>query len=120
MSEMTDEQFRKTCEFYHITVEEGMRRRQACIDQADDPEDPICVGCAKRPHEIPEYIDAVMWNAADATVKLTQEDFEKMAVTYVIEEEGTYNQENGHFFCTYCYIKNGEPSKPFPDRWICP
>lgn len=37
---------------------------------------------------------------------------------YVIQEEGTYNPENGHFLCDSCYIKAGMPSSPF--GWKCP
>lgn len=38
---------------------------------------------------------------------------------YVLAEEGTLNSENGHFLCTSCYIKAGQPSAPFPG-WKCP
>lgn len=27
--------------------------------------------------------------------------------------DGTYNPDNGHFCCTMCYIRIGQPSSPF-------
>jgi hypothetical protein len=68
---------------------------------------PICMGCKKRPEEIPEYTDR------EIIAGMTPDD-------YVQREEGTYNPENGHFLCTECYIKAGQPSRPYPRRWICP
>lgn len=67
----------------------------------------ICTGCNKTADELPEYIAG----AEEAEITVEQ---------YVREEEGTYNPENGHFLCTDCYIKAGMPSKPYPERWICP
>jgi hypothetical protein len=66
-----------------------------------------CNGCKKEPEELPEYV--------------LHAQYEGMTPTeYVIEEEGTYNPENGHFLCTACYMKAGSPSMPFPYRWIAP
>ena len=67
----------------------------------------ICIGCKKKPDEIEEYIEMA------ATEEMTPDE-------YVASEEGTFNQENGHFLCTDCYIEAGRPSRPFPDRWIAP
>jgi len=58
---------------------------------------PICTGCNKQPHQIPEYIEAALDN------DMTPDE-------YVMAEEGTYNRENGHFLCTSCYIDVGMPS----------
>lgn len=69
--------------------------------------EPICVGCKKCPHEIDEYVEA----AAEEDMTPTE---------YVRKEEGTFNPENGHFLCTDCYIKAGQPSKPYPDTWRAP
>lgn len=66
-----------------------------------EPASPICVGCNKSPEEIDEYI-AIAENYGDGTTP-TQ---------FVKEEEGTYNPKNGHFTCTKCYIKMGQPSSP--------
>lgn len=63
---------------------------------------PICVGCGKRPNELPEYIEAAR---EDARCKGD-------ADRYVVLEEGTLNRENGHFLCTPCYIEAGQPSSP--------
>jgi hypothetical protein len=68
---------------------------------------PICMGCQKRPEEIEEYTDKELLGG------MTPDD-------YVRCEEGTYNHENGHFLCTHCYIKAGQPSRPYPGRWRCP
>lgn len=57
---------------------------------------PRCVGCGKRPGEIEEYIQCA-------------EDEDMTPEEYVREEEGTFNRHNGHFYCTDCYIKAGEP-----------
>lgn len=58
---------------------------------------PICIGCKKTPKEIEEYNSNFTDDPPDR---------------YVKENEGTYNQENGHFLCTECYIKAGMPSSP--------
>ncbi len=67
----------------------------------------ICIGCNKKPEEIEEYVEAA------AEEEMTPDD-------YVAQEEGTYNRHNGHFLCTHCYIKAGQPSRPFPDKWVAP
>lgn len=69
-------------------------------------ESPVCIGCGKTPNELPEY-DYANTGVTDP-------------VKYVVEEEGTYNPANGHFACDKCYIKMGQPSAPFPNRWVAP
>lgn len=64
-----------------------------------------CIGCGKSPDEIDEYVFYAQLN------DMTPLDF-------VMTEEGTYNGENGHFACTDCYIKMGEPSSP--QGWVAP
>lgn len=66
----------------------------------------ICVGCNKKPNELPEYSDAMTESG------LSNDD-------YVWKEEGTLNMTNGHFLCTPCYIKAGMPSARF-GRWFAP
>lgn len=56
-----------------------------------------CVGCARSPEDIPEYVEL-----ADA------EGYPN-AASAVQREEGTYNPINGHFYCTSCYVKAGTP-----------
>lgn len=104
---MTDAQLRTVAEFYKIDLDEARRRNQACIEQGDDPSKPICVGCAKRPAELEEY-----------TEMLGPDDWNGDADSYVIHNEGTYNRLNGHFLCTICYIKNGQPTSSA--GWKCP
>ena len=56
-----------------------------------------CIKCGKAPHELDEYVEA----AADEGID---------PESYVIQEEGTYNPDNGHFVCTPCYLDMGAPS----------
>lgn len=58
--------------------------------------EPICIGCQKHPDHIGEYIDAA------AEEEVTPAEYVRMG-------EGTYNPRNGHFLCTSCYIKAGQP-----------
>lgn len=60
--------------------------------------EPVCVGCNKKPAELPCYT-AMLEPGEDAAA-------------YVIMEEGTYNPINGHFLCDECYIKAGMPTAP--------
>jgi len=53
-----------------------------------------CNGCKLPPKEIAEYWDMGYPSATQA----------------VKNEEGTYNAENGHFWCTHCYIVAGMPN----------
>lgn len=109
---MTDEQLQASADFYGITVEEGRIREQICLAQGDNPEDPICIGCARRPTEILMYVEAAQ-GSEDAPPPSPE-----AIRLYVIQEEGTYNRRNGHFLCDECYIRNGMPSS---DRgWVCP
>jgi len=55
-----------------------------------------CVGCKRAPAQIQEYVDA----AHDEGITPSE---------WVRSEEGTFNKENGHFWCTNCYIKAGMP-----------
>lgn len=90
-----------------VTVEfpdAEQERHAKCLAQADNPKDPICIGCAKRPDELSCYEGCP--------------DEGETAAHYVIHNEGTYNWHNGHFLCDGCYIKNGSPSGN--PRWICP
>lgn len=75
-----------------------------------DPDDPICIGCNKKPHEIAEYRDAVTYESSDVRYNPNESQMQERTVRYVKSEEGTYNRHNGHFTCTECYIKMGQPS----------
>lgn len=55
-----------------------------------------CVGCHRAPDKISEY-----------DPEYTGE--EMTPLEYVIHNEGTYNRDNGHFWCTSCYIRAGMP-----------
>lgn len=76
----------------------------ATTDRPDRPE-AFCLGCKKSPNELSEYVSAARG------AEMTPDD-------YVWKEEGTLNLENGHFLCTDCYIKAGQPSSP--RGWVAP
>jgi len=59
----------------------------------------VCIGCEKTPDELIEY------STQSTGTDLTPDD-------YVWQEEGTLNEENGHFLCDSCYIKAGMPTTP--------
>jgi hypothetical protein len=103
---------------YSIDIDEARRRWDVMHDPAyctDTPEDPICIGCTKKPEALDEYVDAVVSELAPGETYDDQD-----VKRYVIQNEGTYNPQNGHFMCTDCYIINGQPSRPAPDHWVAP
>jgi hypothetical protein len=55
-----------------------------------------CVVCGKKPAELDEY------SPESTGENLSAEDF-------VRQGEGTFNPDNGHFYCTPDYIKAGMP-----------
>lgn len=58
---------------------------------------PLCANCNKSPEELTEY------------AMLAEDEGYDTATEACIREEGTYNRENGHFWCTGCYILIGMP-----------
>ena len=60
--------------------------------------DLICIGCNKTPEELEEY---ALFKEPDQTNS-----------DYCWQEEGTLNMTNGHFLCTDCYLRAGQPSSP--------
>lgn len=97
--------------FYNISLGEAQRRYEVMTAHEDNPDDPICIGCAKRPHELAEYVAMCMTEPGDEP---TPDEVRQ----FVICDEGTYNPTNGHFLCTPCYLKNGQPSSP--SGWRAP
>lgn len=61
----------------------------------------ICVGCNREPHEIGEYVRFA------AEENMSPDEF-------VHRSEGTLNRFTGHFWCTECYIKAGQPTGVAP------
>lgn len=55
-----------------------------------------CNGCGKTPSQIHGYVEA----ATECGLS---------PLSYVLEEEGTLNPANLHFWCDECYIKAGCP-----------
>jgi hypothetical protein len=76
------------------------------VTQPDRPT-PVCSGCGLYPRDIPEYVDAAR-------------DSGCTPARYVWREEGTLNPDNGHFLCTACYIRAGQPVGPNGTRWVAP
>lgn len=55
-----------------------------------------CKLCGKTPSELEEYVSAAK------AENMTPEE-------YVQQEEGTYNEQTGEFYCTPCYVNAGMP-----------
>lgn len=55
-----------------------------------------CKCCGKTPNQLSEYVDIAKEE------NMTPDE-------YVIQEEGTYNNQTGLFYCTSCYVKVGMP-----------
>ena len=56
-----------------------------------------CKGCGRTPSQISEYVN------------MAREEGYSGADDFVMENEGTYNERTGLFWCTDCYIKAGQP-----------
>lgn len=67
----------------------------------------VCIGCNRGPFNIPEYL------------QFAREEFAEPDA-WVWENESTLNVDNGHFACTGCYIKMGQPVGKFGSRWVAP
>jgi hypothetical protein len=72
----------------------------------------ICIHCGKKPSELEEY-------SADAILDPDEDREDFSPDDYVWTQEGTLNKSNGHFLCTPCYIKVGQPSSA-TGRWVAP
>jgi hypothetical protein len=90
-----------------------------------DPFDPMCGRTAVEVGEYHSYAEERYNYYVDKAVsntphwsELTDEAKATEVNRYVRNEEGTYNQDNGHFLCTDCYIKAGMPSSSL--GWVCP
>lgn len=70
-----------------------------------------CIGCKKWAEDIEEYVHEAAHDVQEGETPLTPSQ-------WVAENEGTYNQDNGHFLCTPCYIEAGMPSSPW--GWTAP
>ncbi len=62
---------------------------------------PMCVGCKRTPSQIIEYVVCAKEEGC------TPEQ-------YVQTDEGTFNEDNGHFYCTACYLKFKMPKGVAP------
>lgn len=101
---LTEEELKRACDHYGITVEEG-RARMEKIDAAEKEGKAICFLCAKYPSELSVYTE------------LAEE--ENMDVDeWVKQNEGTFNPENNRFACDVCYIQIGMPSSKY--GWKAP
>lgn len=87
---------------------------------------PYCAYCDKVGHDIEEYQEACWADLniipdddgnpieVDPSIQPTDEQIDE----WIRWNEGTYNPENGHFACTLCYIRIGQPSSP--RGWTAP
>jgi hypothetical protein len=66
---------------------------------------PVCTGCGRGPDHIYEYQELVESEGYEDDVVSGL----SAAELAVIRGEGTYNDANGHFWCTECYVKAGMP-----------
>lgn len=64
-----------------------------------------CQGCGLAPSQLEEYVGIA-------------EEEGMTPERYVWQREGTLNRKNGHFLCTECYIRAGQPSSSH--GWACP
>jgi len=87
----------------------------------------ICIGCNKQPHELSEYSAMAMSEWTDAVQgnpdRIPWNEVPVAEQNEVIDEwawynEGTLNQTNGHYVCTACYIKMGQPTSR--EGWKAP
>lgn len=81
------------------------------MTETDNPNDPFDPYCMRFARDMTEY-----------DIHLVEEDLPttpENRAQACIDNEGTYNKENGHFACTECYIKIGMPSAPWPG-WKAP
>lgn len=82
------------------SIDQGFTTVRAPWVKKTEPSDlpvPRCVGCHKRPHDFSTYrfmVEEEGYADADEAVR---------------RNEGTYNRENGHFWCDGCYIRAGQP-----------
>jgi hypothetical protein len=81
---------------------------------AINPYDPSCGRFAADMDEL-DFSWPESRNELDAT---NERDRRKARRLYVIQNEGTFNRENGHFLCDKCYIQAGSPTAR--GGWICP
>lgn len=73
-----------------------------CVAHAT-PKTPRCVGCGKAPSDLAEYVNAAR-----------KQDPPLSPLDYVLRNEGTLNETNGHYRCTECYIRSGQPPGKAP------
>lgn len=107
---MTDEELTRMADWAGITMDEARAKHAKVIEQGGNAARPICIGCAMYPEELEEFVEMAKVESTD--------DNPLTPTQFVIENDGTYNDRNGHFLCTECYIKNGMPSSE--RGWVCP
>lgn len=68
--------------------------------------DPVCIGCDVLAADMGNL--DLYWPDCDEDYDLPEDVARQERVTYV-REDGTYNRDNGHFWCDRCYIRAGMP-----------
>jgi hypothetical protein len=66
------------------------------------PDAPRCVGCGRGVSGLAEYRDGALAHGYPN------------ALAYLRDQEGTLNKANGHFRCTPCYVRAGQPKGMAP------
>lgn len=66
---------------------------------------PVCIECNQNGHNISEYKVAVLDELEYDEEIPSGNELREAVDNYIRREEGTYNRNNGHFWCTECYCK---------------
>ena len=68
--------------------------------------DPRCPQCKRLAADMTE-LDSYWAEDIGATLLYGEDELQRQRVTYVQEVDGTYNPDNGHFWCDICYVSLG-------------
>lgn len=91
------------------------------------PYDPMCKRLAADIEDLDSFVYDSYGDYEDVLAEgggPNNETMRRAREDYIVEEEGTYNPETGHYLCDSCYIKAGQPTgadgRGGPGRWVCP
>lgn len=91
---------------FNLDLDEYLEEQQRAVHNVPDGA-AMCVGCGKAAADIQEYKDM-------CDPESPGYEGYKDADEAVRHNEGTWNRENNHFWCTSCYIKVGMPNGVAP------
>lgn len=115
-------------------VEPRSENLRTVLGSARPPDAEIrCGGCRRRPHQIPEYLDAIPELNEPAKVevldrrrfRLVEDEpilrkVERLADEWIRRNEGTFNPETNRFLCSEDYVRAGMPTNADHSPWKCP